>query len=171
MLYSLGIIGLATLGHGAFALGIGRRVLDEIALVAQTKAGPAGTLRESENFHLEYARAEAKCRSARAFVYEVWADIERSLERGVPVSTRQLTLARLALNNATWSVYDLCTFAYKAGGGIALRQGTLQRLFRDMNAAAQHVTSSIPILRECGRELAGLVKGKEWGFLGLIDSE
>jgi alkylation response protein AidB-like acyl-CoA dehydrogenase len=169
-LYSLGIIGLATLGHGAFALGVGRRMLDEIAALAQTKSGPAGTLRESETFHLEYARAEAKCRAARAFMFEVWNDIERSINRGDPASTRQITLARLALNNATWSIHEVCLFAYKAGGGIALRQGTIQRLFRDMSAAAQHVTSSLPVLRDCGRELAGMVKGKEWGFIGLVDS-
>ncbi|MGH7905212.1 MAG: acyl-CoA dehydrogenase family protein, partial [Candidatus Binataceae bacterium] len=45
-LYSIGIIGLATLGHAAFALGVGRRALDEIAAVARAKSGSTGTLRE-----------------------------------------------------------------------------------------------------------------------------
>ncbi|MGH7905410.1 MAG: acyl-CoA dehydrogenase, partial [Candidatus Binataceae bacterium] len=135
-----------------------------------TKSGPTGTLRESETFHIGYAKAEAGYRAARALVYETWRDIEESLDRGDPASTRQLSLARLALNNATWTVADVCQFAYRAGGGIALRQGVIQRYFRDMQAATQHVTSSTPVLRECGRELAGFAKGQVWGFIGLIDA-
>jgi alkylation response protein AidB-like acyl-CoA dehydrogenase len=168
-LYTLGIIGLATLGHAAFALGVGRRVLNEIAQIAQTKGGPAGTLRESENFLLSYANAEAKYRAARAFLFDVWGGIQSALERGDPASTRQLTLARLALNNATWPMADVCQFAYRAGGGIALREGAIQRFYRDMNAATQHATSSVPVLRDCGRELVGLAQGKAWGFLSLVD--
>jgi alkylation response protein AidB-like acyl-CoA dehydrogenase len=168
-LYSIGIIGFASLGHAAFALGVGRRMLDEVALVAQTKASPMGALKDSEAFHLDYARAEAKARAARALVFDVWGDIERTIERGDPTTIRQLTMARLALNHATWSIQEVCAFGYRVGGGIALRYGPIQRLFRDMNAATQHATSSIPILRDCGRELAGLAEGKEWGFIGLVD--
>lgn len=170
-LYTLGIIGLATLGHAAFTLGVGRRILDEVALVAQTKAGPTGTLRESEHFFLGFANAEAQCRSARALLFEVWGDIQKTIDRGDRVATRQMTLARLALNHATWTIAEVCAFAYRAGGGIALRQGPIQRYYRDMNAAQQHVTSSMPILRDCGRDLAGLAKGKVWGFIGLMDAE
>ncbi|HTW88339.1 MAG TPA: hypothetical protein VMD75_10075 [Candidatus Binataceae bacterium] len=168
-LFFLGIIGLATLGHSGFALGVGRRILDELALVAQTRVSITGTPRESESFVEAYANAEAKYRAAHALVHESWGSVQKSLERGERPSTRQLTLIRLALNNATWSVAEVANFAYKTAGGVSLRAGVIQRYFRDMYAATQHVTSSAPILRECGRELAGLVKGKGWGFAGLVD--
>ncbi len=168
-LFFLGIIGFATLGHSAFALGAGRRILDELAIVAQTRTSITGTPRESESFFEAYANAEAKYRAARAFVYESWSGVQKTLERGDRPSTRQFTLIRLALNNATWSVAEVANFAYKTAGGISLRAGVIQRYFRDMYAATQHVTSSAPILRECGRELAGLAKGKAWGFIGLVD--
>jgi alkylation response protein AidB-like acyl-CoA dehydrogenase len=169
-LFFLGISGFATLGHSAFALGLGRRILDELATIAQTKTGVTGTPRESESFLESYAKAEASLRAARAFVIESWGSLQENLQRGERPTTRQFTLVRLALNNATWSVGDIANFAYRAAGGIALRASAIQRCFRDMYAATQHVTSSAPILRDCGRELAGLVKDKSWGFIGLIDA-
>jgi len=169
-LFYLGIAGFATLGHSAFALGLGRRILDELAIIVQTKTGVTGTPRESESFLESYANAEARLRAARAFVVEAWGDLQETLKRGERPSTRQFTLVRLALNNATWSIGDIANFAYRAAGGVALRAGVIQRCFRDMYAATQHVTSSAPILRDCGRELAGLAKGKSWGFIGLVDA-
>ncbi|HUY20104.1 MAG TPA: hypothetical protein VMV15_12840 [Candidatus Binataceae bacterium] len=168
-LFFLGIVGLATLGHSAFALGVGRRILDELVVVAQGRTSITGTPRESESFFEGYANAEAKYRAARALVFESWGDVEETLKRGDRPSTRQLTLIRLALNNATWTVADVTHFAYRWAGGIALRAGVIQRYFRDMHAGTQHVTSSAPILRECGRELAGFAHGKAWGFNTLVD--
>jgi hypothetical protein len=45
----------------------------------------------------------------------------------------------------------------------------VQRLFRDMHAGTQHVTSAPPVMQACGRELAGLADGKSWLFLELVD--
>jgi alkylation response protein AidB-like acyl-CoA dehydrogenase len=170
-LFFLGIIGLAALGHAAFTLGVGRRMLDELVIVAQNRTSITGTPRESEGFLEAFAKAEAKYRAARALVYESWSDVQQTLERGDHPSTRQFTLIRLALNNATWSIAEVASFVYKSAGGIALRAGAIQRYFRDMHAATQHVTSSAPILRECGRELAGFAKGKAWGFIGMVEAD
>jgi len=167
--YRLGIIGIATLGHTGYAIGVGRRVLDELAIVGQTKTGVAGKLSESEHFHEGFANAEAKYRAARAFAHEAWKSIEESMARGEPFSTRQLTLIRLALNHATWTVADVCLFAYREAGGTSLRDSAIQRYFRDMYAGTQHITSSVPVLRQCGRDLAGLAQGQVWAFLGLVD--
>ena len=37
-LYKLGIFGFSNIGHTGFALGVGRRLLDEIALVARSES-------------------------------------------------------------------------------------------------------------------------------------
>ena len=57
---------------------------------------------------------------------------------------------------------------YKTAGTIALRAGTLQRLFRDMHAGTQHVTSAPPVFQAVGRHLAGLADGYSWRFLDLV---
>lgn len=168
-LYTVGIIGFAAMCHSGWACGIGRRVLDELVDVVQQKAGRAGSIAESTSFQEDLARAEAAYRSARAFVYETWHDVQRTIQSGAKLSVRQGSLMRLALANATWSSHHAAMFAYKAAGTLALRSGTLQRLFRDMHAGTQHVTAAPPVYSAIGRELAGLAPGKRWQFLSLVD--
>ena len=48
---------------------------------------------------------------------------------------------------------------------------SIQRLFRDMHAGTQHITSAPPVFRAVGRELAGLAEGKAWVFLDLVDTK
>jgi len=168
-LYSLGVIGIALLCHAAWAAGIGRRILDELGAKVQTGVGRSGTLATSEAFHEQYARAEGKYRAAKAFVREVWDDVSASLEAGRPVSVQQHTMIRLALANITWTCHEVSQFAYTASGTLALRAGTMQRLFRDMHAGTQHITSAPPVIRNVGRALAGLAPGKKWLFFDLVD--
>jgi hypothetical protein len=65
---------------------------------------------------------------------------------------------------------EVSAFVYKTAGTVALRAGTLQRLFRDMNAGTQHITSAPGVIRAAGRELACLASGKRWLFLDLVDA-
>ena len=168
-LYRLGIIGFAIICHSGWALGIGRRLLDELTDKVKTGIGRSGTQAGSESFHEQYAKAEATYRSARALVFEAWADVKAALERGEPLTIRQQTLVRLAMANITWACHDVSEFVYKSAGTLALRSGTIQRLFRDMHAGTQHITSAPPVFRAAGRELAGLADGKAWIFLDLVD--
>jgi alkylation response protein AidB-like acyl-CoA dehydrogenase len=166
-LYTIGIIGFAVICHSAWACGIGRRLLDELGKKVRSGVGRSGTLAESDAFHEQYARAEGTYRAARALVYETWADVKQTLDRGATLSTRQQTTMRLAMAHATWSCHDVADFVYKSAGTVALRSGTIQRLFRDMHAGTQHITSAPPVIRNAGRELAGLAPGKTWVFLDL----
>ena len=168
-LYRLGIIGFAIICHSGWACGIGRRLLDELTNKVKTGVGRSGTQAGSESFHEQYAKAEATYRSARALVFEAWADVKATMERGEPLSVRQQTLMRLAMANITWACHDVSEFVYKSAGTLALRSGTIQRLFRDMHAGTQHITSAPPVFRAAGRELAGLAEGKAWLFLDLVD--
>jgi len=167
-LYTLGIIGFAGMAHSGWACGIGRRMLDELASVIQQRGGSAGPQGGSASFQEGFAKAEAVYRSARAFVYEVWRDVRETLERGAKLSVRQHSLIRLAMANVTWSAHDVALFVYRSGGTAALRAGTMQRLFRDMHAGIQHITSSPPVYQAVGRELAGLAAGESWVFLNLV---
>ena len=168
-LYTIGVIGFATICHGGWACGIGRRLLDEIAANVRARGGRAGTQSTSESFQEDYAKAEGTYRAARAFVYETWSHVTATLERGERLSVRQHTLMRLALAHVTWAAHDVALFAYKSAGTTGLRAGTIQRLFRDMHAGTQHVVASPPVYRAIGRELAGLAPDKAWRFLELAD--
>ncbi|MFF4193911.1 acyl-CoA dehydrogenase family protein [Nonomuraea sp. NPDC001831] len=166
-IYRLGLLDQALIAHSAWALGLGRRLLDELGRHVAARAGRPGQLAVSDAFHTGFARAEAALRAARALVRETWDDVERTLDAGGTLSTRQETMVRLALNHATSTLTEVAGFAYASGGTTALRDGLLQRLFRDAHAGAQHITSGPQALRECGRELAGLAQGEEWTLFTL----
>ena len=170
-LFRIGIVGMSPLGHSGVALGIGRRVLDEPRALATAATGRPSALAMTtgEAFQVQYAAAEAKLRAGRAFCYEVWRDVGDSIARGAPIEPRQFTLMRLSLNHITTAVAEICTFAHKAGAGVSLRHGVLQRCFRDMFSATQHRIVSDYMLRECGRELLGLAADKLWTSRGLAD--
>jgi alkylation response protein AidB-like acyl-CoA dehydrogenase len=170
-LYKLGIIGFAAMCHSGWACGIGRRLLDEMAAYVRGRGGRAGTQSTSESFLEQYAQAEGTYRAARAFVYETWNDVRRTLDRGDSPSVRQHTLIRLGIAHVTWAAHEVAAFVYKAAGTTGLRAGTIQRLFRDMHAGTQHIVASPPVFRALGRELAGLAEGQKWRFLELVDAK
>jgi indole-3-acetate monooxygenase len=168
-LYRMGLANMSGINHAGWALGVGRRMLDEMKVLAQKKSGAPGAGVDTDQFAAEYAKAEATLRSARAFVMDVWADNEATLDRGELLSPEQETLTRLALNNATWSAHEVCMTVYKWAATAALREGDLQRFFRDMHAGTQHMTSGPVVLQACGRMLTGLAKDAEWVFFSLVE--
>jgi hypothetical protein len=143
-------------------LGVGRRLLDELAAVVRAKAGRPGAQTDTAAFHEHFAKAEVELRAAKALLYEVWADIEQVLARGEEIPLRLHTLNRVALHNATFSVAAIAQFVYTSAGTDALRRGIIQRLFRDVHGGTQHVSSSPLIMQAAGQELAGLAEGKRW---------
>ena len=76
-LYRLGIINIAGICHSGWALGIARRLIDELAKMVQAKAGRPGALADNQSFQEGFARAEGIRRAARALIFETWTDVTR----------------------------------------------------------------------------------------------
>ncbi|MEV6258852.1 hypothetical protein ACIHAX_36965 [Nocardia sp. NPDC051929] len=111
-----------------------------------------------KNFGLQdRSRAEACLRSARAFVFEQWADIQVEVEAGNEFATRQHTLLRLTLLNATNAAEQ---WSYRTGGGTALREGAPQRSLRDIHAATQHVLIGDAFYKDLRTSFARRGRGK-----------
>ncbi|GAA3670445.1 acyl-CoA dehydrogenase family protein [Nonomuraea antimicrobica] len=168
-IYRLGLLDQALICHTGWALGVGRRLLDELSRHAGARAGRPGQIAGSDAFHADFARAEAGFRAAAALVRETWDDVERTLDSGRTLDVRQETMVRLALNHITSTLAGVARFVYASGGTSTLRDGLVQRLFRDVHAGTQHITSGPQVLRECGRELAGLAQGQSWVIFTLED--
>jgi len=169
--YKLGIIQTALICHSGWAMGTGRRLLDELAKMAQEKSGRPGQLVDSDHFLMGYAEAEGKLRAARAFVYEAWEDAWATLQAGDELSTRQGTLIRLALSHITWTLWDISHFVHRSSGTSAIRPGTLQRLLRDIQTGTQHITSAPGAIQAAGKELAGLAPDSSWVFLDIVPND
>ena len=172
-LYRLGIAGMGAICHSAWALGVGRRALDELAAIAVSDPSRSTRIPArggGEAFRERYSLAEARLRAARALVVEAQAALEATIMSGEQPATRQITIARLALNHVTSTVAEIGEFAYLYGGGDALRAGALQRAFRDIHTGTQHATTGPAILQPISEDLLGLAPGKVWAGRVLVDS-
>jgi alkylation response protein AidB-like acyl-CoA dehydrogenase len=154
-LYRLGVLGLTAAGHAAFALGVGKRALEELLTIVASKQrlGATSPLREQQLFRHELGMHDAALRAARAFVFESFDDAQSTLERGDDASPLQRQRLRQATTYATRVAVDVVRFAYTAAGTDALRPSVLQRCFRDMHAATQHVFVDADTMTETGRLL------------------
>jgi alkylation response protein AidB-like acyl-CoA dehydrogenase len=166
--YSVGLVGLTAWGHTAWAIGVGRRALDEINRLANERHDVFGLLADSITFCKSYAEAEAKYRSARAFVYESWTGLGDTLARGEPASVQQIALIRLAMRHIHDVISEVSTFAHKASRGVSLRDSRLQTVYRDIHSGTQHLLLADEIQTECGRALLGRT-GPEatWAMFGI----
>lgn len=139
--YGLGLFGLTAAGHAAFALGVGRRALEEVLSIARTKARLGGDpIAQQQLFPHDFAMHDAAVRAARSYVYESFRAAEAvALSDGVPSNEQQQRL-RQATTYATRVVADAARFAYTWAGSTGLRSpSVVQRCFRDIHAGTQHL--------------------------------
>lgn len=141
------LVGVALVG---VPLGIARRALDEFSdlAVTKTRAGTFEPLARDPAVQVEFARAEAGLRSARAYVLDeagaLWdaacAGDPPSLEQraGFQVAAQQ---AMRAARQAVDTTFDL------TGAGAVHASHPLQRCFRDLHTAGQHVYFSPSALK------------------------
>lgn len=143
--HHLGVIPLTAAGHAAWAIGVSRRMLDELSVVATatTRMGAPTSLAESEHFCIEFARLESRQRAARAWVLESVhaAEQECATKAGAPTALTA-DLLRQACVHANREAVEVARIAYGLAGTAALRDGSLQRCFRDLHAGAQHYFAS-----------------------------
>jgi alkylation response protein AidB-like acyl-CoA dehydrogenase len=169
--FSLGVVGLAAIGHSGWAIGASRRIMDEIAKFARAKTGRAGLIGESDKFWYDFGRNEARVKAARAFLFDVWGDIEASIEAGKRVSTRQISYVHLAKSEVHEAGVDACQFVYRAAGSASLRAGVMQRVYREMMTAANHFTINPNIVAAAGRDIGGIWNERTWQFYDLIEKK
>lgn len=167
-LYRLGTINFACICHSGWALGVARRLLDEVAALAREGATRAGQRRENPGFHAEYAEIEGRFRAAEALLFQTWSDVEATLAADEPLSQRQETLTRLALHHLTATGVEVAGFALRATATHAIRDSVVSRYIRDMMTGSTHVTSSQPVLEAAGRELLGIRPDSRWVFADFV---
>jgi alkylation response protein AidB-like acyl-CoA dehydrogenase len=155
-LYRLGIHGLTALGHAGYALGVGRRALDELAgLAGRRKRLGADTLASQSTFQRDFALTEASFRAARAYVTGAFADLYRAAQTD-EITLEQRADSRLATTWATRTAAEVTRFAYLQSGSDGLRNPSLiQRCFRDMHAGSQHLFVDENTFVDAARVLLG----------------
>jgi alkylation response protein AidB-like acyl-CoA dehydrogenase len=158
-LYAFPLFGLLAIGIASVALGIARGAIDDLASLAGAKTPAAGrkTLAERATVQAQVARAEAALRAARGLVLgEVGAAWTAAARAGAMSEQHRLGL-RLAASHATEVAAEVVTTMYHAGGGTSIYDSSmLQRRFRDVHVATQHMMVAPATWELGGRLLLGL---------------
>ena len=153
--YEVGLVGFTAWGHTGWALGVGRRILDELARLARERRDVFGRLADSQTFKKSFAEAEARYRAARALVYDSWGAIDQAAAADRVAGLEPVALIRLAMRHLHDVLSDIATFAHRGARGVSLRDSILQRCYRDAHSGTQHMLLADEIVAECGRVLLG----------------
>jgi alkylation response protein AidB-like acyl-CoA dehydrogenase len=158
-LYRIPVFSLLGMAVAGVPLGIGRAALDELADLATRKrpaATPGQRLADQPLLHDRLARADAGLAAARSFVLEAVAQLYDEAQAGAP-SLRTRAVVRGAISNAVDASVTAVDTAYTLAGGTSVyRSSPLQRMFRDVHAATQHVLLSPAMWPAAGRVLLGV---------------
>jgi alkylation response protein AidB-like acyl-CoA dehydrogenase/SAM-dependent methyltransferase len=143
----------------AVSLGIARAAIDELVALAADKTPYRSSRRLAERDVVQamVARAEARVGSAGAFLREQIGVVWDCARRGDEATLRQRAMVRLAIVHASQSAMEAVDLCFEAAGATALYvTSPLQRQFRDVHAAGQHVVLAFSGLETVGRVLLGL---------------
>jgi indole-3-acetate monooxygenase len=153
--YSLGVIPLTALGHAGWALGVTRRMLDETIAIAAgtTRMGAPSSLADSERFLFELGALEGRWQAGRAWVRQAAVAAEDEAERHGAVSDLTANLVRESCRHVNQGGADIARQLYLLAGTRALRDGPLQRCFRDLHAGSQHFFASPSAAVDLARSL------------------
>ena len=166
---ALGLPGWSAWAHSSWAIGVGRRMLDELIKVIVARTDAFGRSSDSASFKFQFAQAEAKFRAAHALVYDTWRGVSATCARGERPTLQQMTMIKLALRHIHDVISDVGTFAHRAARGASLRNTVMQRFYRDIHSGTQHILMADQIVEEAGRALLGLPGPEgQWSVFGVV---
>ena len=157
-------------GLASVVLGTARHALDTLNEIAQAKvpAATRATLRERPLAQTQFAQAEGLLHAARAYFYNCNDEIWRKGEAGESFSIQDRAHARLAVVTAAkLAVQAVDLVADAAGMNSAQTSCPIERCWRDVHTATQHVLMNTARFEVVGRVLFGL----DPGIAGNLKSE
>jgi alkylation response protein AidB-like acyl-CoA dehydrogenase len=143
-LYRFPVKAFLALTLAPIPLGVARRAIDELVAIAEgktpvTQMATGTKLRERAVTQYEIGQAEARLRSARAWLYEATATLWDLVRSGAEPTARDASWVRLACAHATAEAVKAVEGAFSLGGGSAIYESCpLQQCLRDVRAAAAH---------------------------------
>jgi alkylation response protein AidB-like acyl-CoA dehydrogenase len=138
---------LVAIMMAGFPLGVGRRALDEFTQLARSKlrGGTGEAVALDGHAQVQLARAEGELQAARSFVFDAAGDIWHTVCGGDPPSLEQRGRMLLACSQAMRAaVKAVDRVMYLVGADAVMSDQPLQRCFRDLHAANQHIIFSAP---------------------------
>lgn len=157
-LWQFGFFPLLSVLMSGFPLGVARRALDELAHLAPNKRRGASSNTVADDPHVQYelGRAEAALHGARALVVDALGDAWNTATAGSPLAPQQESRIGLATQHAMHAAVAAVDFAFTTAGAGAVYTGhPLERCFRDLHTANQHIAFSGEGFRNYARHRFG----------------
>lgn len=156
-LYAVPVIPFVTAALGAVPVGIARGALEDFARLARTRRRGGRPLAEDPAVQRGIARAEIHARSAESLLLQAVDDMWRTVTRGKPPTLEQRAQVRMGCVNAGVAAAAAVDVVWElAGSGAVFEAAGLERRFRDVHVATQHVALAPRTLEVAGRVLLGL---------------
>ena len=155
-LYAFPVFGMLAAGVASVMIGIAASSIRELVSIAlaKTPEGHRKPLATRSRAQEDTAEAEALVRSARGFLHETIESAWNEAQGGAPLSTNSRRAIRLAATHAARSSMRAVDLMYHlAGGSSVYRNSPLQRMFRDIHVASQHMMVAPPTMETVGRLL------------------
>ncbi len=158
-LYAFPNFTFLALGIGAVCMGIARAAIDELVKlgVEKKRRGARKTIAHKSSAQASLAEAEAALRSARLFYYDAVEKAWASATSSGAVSVELRRDLRMATTHAVQVAASVVDEMYKLGGGSSVyKTSRLQRYFRDIHVATQHIMVAPQTFETVGSLLFGL---------------
>ncbi len=157
-IYRFPLFGTLSTPCGAIGLGMARACVTEVISVAKAKTpqGSRRTLSQRPILHRDVAVMDTKLRAARCLFYhtieEIWDAMtvrEANLDDRVAIRTANVHAMKTAVEVID-RMYSI------VGGSSVFNQSCLQRHFRDVHVASQHMMVADTVMELAGRVMLGL---------------
>ena len=146
----------------ANSLGMARGAMDAFLEIASDTGSTGSTtpLKDRPAVQTKVAEAEAIIGAARAYVVDSVGSVWNAVCQGVEDLDTLVARARLSITHAIWESVKAVDLLFHAAGTNAVhRRHPLERFFRDVHTAAQHVGGSPANIDAAGQALLGLRPG------------
>lgn len=146
--------------HAAVSLGGARRALDETIRSSATKRRlwDSAAVADKQTFRVELGRLEAQWTTLRAGVRANAADLEQAVEKDGDVRAAAAKLKAVAALTAEHCLAIGGRALRYAGAAAIQDDGVLQRVHRDLVAAAQHVMVADSAYEGYGNSVLGAMR-------------
>ena len=164
--FKMGLIPITAAGHGSWALGVSKSMLDDVTDLAATKVrmGDEATIAHRSTFQRGLSHHRAMWKAAHLLVTTTFGEVEQAVAGGHPLTPPMRADLRVAAAYATEASREIVQFAHLSAGTAAIREGSrLERAFRDMYTGTQHVFIGEKSYTDAARIQLGLI-GDQIGF-------
>lgn len=164
--FRMGLIPITAAGHGSWALGVSKSMLDDVTELAAIKVrmGDESTIANRATFQRGLSHHQAMWKAAHLLLSATFADIEHAVDSGQPLTPSMRADMRMTAAYATEASREIVQWAHLSGGTTAIREGSrLERAFRDMYTGTQHVFIGEKAYTDAARIHIGLIDD-QFGF-------